>query len=111
MYKDACTRFLYAPVGAVVKPVFLDEDYTHLCNITEAVSMDNASNEVTATQDMLSTDPVAAELDIGFLPNCIWSLKDVAHAFRRMLSRLWAADKVMKMWSACSAIGETRQLN
>ena len=96
LYKDACTKYLNPPVGAAVKSEFLHEDFKHLCAITEALSVDSAPNEITAAQDMLSTDPVAIKLDLGFLPNCKWLLRDIPHSFRRILSRLWAADSIME---------------
>ena len=84
IYRDFCTRFLDPPPGAAVVPEFLEDSFNHLRNITEAVAVDSASNEITSVDDSKQNP-----LGTAFLPNLKHKLRDSAHSARRLLERLW----------------------
>jgi hypothetical protein len=93
VYTEFCTKFIDPPSGAVVRPQLDATLFEHIRTITEAVSTDSASNEVTAVQD--SRLPSATNRKPAFLPNCDHILRDGAHSARRVLSRPWKADEVL----------------
>ena len=67
------------------------ELYRHACNIVEAVCVDAASSE-TKSARMMKTTPAENPLT----PNLKAVIRDRAHAARRLLSRPWGADEVIK---------------
>ena len=90
IYRNVCTKYLNAPPSAAVKPEFDQPLFDHMCKITEAASVDSASNEVVAVKDM-SWHPSQD----GFCPNCKFILRDACHSGRRVLGRLFKADPVL----------------
>ena len=69
--------------------------YAHMIQILEAISVDSASNEITAASDMsLMPLPQACQT---FAPNCKHVLRDAAHSARRLLQRLWVADEATRL--------------
>ena len=91
VYKRVATRRANPPKGAVVETTFDQDGFDHCCGITEATSIDSAENEVVSARDMsTSRDGVPAPF-----PNNNHILRDAAHSGRRVLSRLFKADKVL----------------
>ena len=87
IYKDFCTKYVDPPRGAAVTPIFLEELFDHMRNITEALAIDSAENEIAAAHDM-KLDTAA---EPAFTPNCKFILRDACHSARRVLGRLFAA--------------------
>ena len=76
-----------------LSPVPLAKFYQHMCTITEAISVDSASNELTSARELCSWHP---DLGLKFLSNCRFILRDVAHSARRILGRGFGADPVLE---------------
>ena len=92
VFTQFCTKYANPPRNARFVEQFMEDKFRHLCNITEAISIDSAENEVCASNDT-RWDPVDAS---GALtPNCKFLLRDAAHSARRVLGRLFSADPVM----------------
>ena len=92
IFKRFCTRFFNPPKDCALQECYDDALYQHMCRILEGVSVDSASNELTAATDMsLLPLPNACK---RFAPHCKHVLRDAAHSARRLLGRLWAADEV-----------------
>ena len=92
IYKDFCTRYLDPPRGAIVEPCFLPDVYEHMRQVTEALAVDSAENEIVACRDMSTpTNGMPA-----FTPNNRFILRDAAHSGRRVLSRLFSACAVLR---------------
>ena len=88
--RKACTINSSPTAGSSLAEVFDASLFAHLREILEAISVDSASNEVTAVADMTSSlHPNTPQ----FAPNCKHLLRDSAHSARRLLERLWRADK------------------
>lgn len=86
IYKDACTKFSNPPPGANVTPFFDETAYDNLTKTTEAIAIDSAENEVCSVSDMTK---------LPMFPARLFVLRDLTHAFRRVLTRLWKADQTM----------------
>ena len=86
--KDACP-----PLGSKLEPCANCELYQHMCTITEAISVDSASNELTSTKELCSWHP---DLGSKFLSKCKFILRDAAHSARRILGRGFGADPVLE---------------
>ena len=86
IYKACCTRFSNPPRGCLLTPVFEEAAYKNLCKTTEAISIDSAENEVVAVKDMKK---------LPDFPDRVFTLRDLPHGSRRVLSRLWKADQTM----------------
>ena len=101
--KRLCTSLKDPPwYTAAMKPVaileqFDEQLFNHIRNITEAITIDSASDELVSASDMsASSPPVVVGRPHGcesFMPNLKHVLRDKAHASRRLLTRPWAADE------------------
>ena len=82
------------PEGAVLPQAgtFDNTLFAEVCNKVEAVTLDSAASEVLSARDM-STQHEGAAADF---PNAKHVLRDAAHNARRVLSRLFDADSVLK---------------
>ena len=87
VFRTFCTKFANAPKCASVEPVFNADLYEHMRNITEAISIDSASNEIAGAHDLSHS---TFTLD-AFLPSMMYILRDSAHCARRILQRGWAS--------------------
>ena len=114
VFRCACTSREHPPPGAHVEPMFHEDTFRHACDVTEAISIDSAENEVVSAWDMSRDhDGLPAPF-----PNCMHVLRDLPHSARRVLSRLWKAcpflDFVYKLFILISSIiqwsDELRQL-
>jgi hypothetical protein len=68
------------------------ELFEHIRVITEAITVDSASNEQVASADMSSGQ---TQRGSALTPNCKYVLLDCPHKARRVLSRPWKADPVL----------------
>ena len=90
--RQICTHFCtvnYAPPyknDDCRAPILDQKLLDHIRHITEAITIDSASDELASARDLKSNDHCAA-----FMPNLRFTLRDKAHASRRFLSRPWAA--------------------
>jgi hypothetical protein len=84
--KTASTKYNDPPKGALVEPQFDKEAYDKSCKTLEAVSIDSAENEVVSVSDMVEL-PMFGR---------IFTLRDLPHGSRRVLSRLYKADKTLE---------------
>ena len=92
IYTDFCTRYLDPPRGAIVEPCLLPDVYEHMRQVTEALAVDSAENEIVACREMSTpTDGMPA-----FTPNNRFILRDATHSGRRVLSRLFSACAVLR---------------
>ena len=83
-----CTQWHGADkYGAAVKASLDQTLFDHMCQVTEAITVDSASNEVTAAYDLSTAQ--------SFLPKCRFLLRDSAHGGRRILERPWKADSTV----------------
>jgi hypothetical protein len=88
VFKDIATSRSNCPArDCAVEPHYNEDFFQESCDKVEATSIDSAENEVVAVTDMCST---------GAFKNNTWTLRDSAHSARRILSRLWKADDVLK---------------
>ena len=86
-----CTAWCSPPLGCKKAECFNAELFRTLCSKVEAIAVDAAANEVTATFDVHGrTAP-----DHTLFKNLRWTLRDMAHAGRRILTRPWSADTVL----------------
>ena len=95
VFRTFCTKFAAPPPGAAVAPTFDEPLYRHMCQVVEAITVDSASNEVTAARDMSFGGALSA---VGLplnAPNCRYILRGCPHKARRVLSRPWKADPVL----------------
>ena len=116
LFKATCTRWKDPPAGANVVPTFDKNLFEHMRTITESISVDSASNEIVGAED--ATMVLEDDLN-SFLPNCKTVLRDLAHCFRRILSRCWKCDpaieRVFESWiqgpdSPTQLIGHSQDL-
>ena len=89
VYQEFCTLYVEPPPGAAVEPSFDPELYSKMRNMTEAIAVDSAENEVVASRDLCRNMH-------SFAPHCKFLLRDSAHATRRVLSRAWKACAVKR---------------
>lgn len=95
----ACTRFQPAPgVDFSATPkvqTFVKKDaFRALRHAVVAIVVDSAGDEMLASE-MMRSDRLAASA-VALTPNLLHVVRDKAHASRRLLSRPWAADPVLK---------------
>ena len=90
--KEACTSRAHCPTQSAVPPYFDEKLWEHMRHATEAIAIDSAESEVVSATDMARAKIDGSE---AAFPNCIHILRDAAHSVRRVLSRLFAADKVL----------------
>ena len=92
--RSACSKRVKPPEGAVLPQdgTFDNTLFAEVCNKVEAVTLDSAASEVLSARDM-STQHEGAAADF---PNAKHVLRDAAHNARRVLSRLFDADSVLK---------------
>ena len=92
--RSACSKRVKPPEGAVLPEAgtFDNTLFAEVCNKVEAVTLDSAASEVLSARDM-STQHEGAAADF---PNAKHVLRDAAHNARRVLSRLFDADSVLK---------------
>eukprot|EP00974_Lingulodinium_polyedra_P055009 5291310-Lingulodinium_polyedra.AAC.1 len=60
-----------------------------MCAITEAISVDYASNELVSARELCSWHP---DLGLKFLSGCKFILRDAAHSAGRILARGFGVD-------------------
>ena len=93
--RSFCTECRDPPREAAVRASWNSELHAHMTQILEAISVDSASNEITAASDMsLMPLPQACQT---FAPNCKHVLRDAAHSARKLLQRLWGADEATRL--------------
>ena len=94
IFEEFCLQDACPPEGSVpqIRPCANRDLYQHMCAITEAISVDSASNELVAAREQCSWHP---DLGLKFLKNCKFILRDAAHSARRILGRGFGADAVL----------------
>ena len=94
LIRDFCTPCKGAPDMKEERPC--DEALcAHIRHTVHSTTVDAASNEVTAAQDMSSklvTDTAGLQAGEVIFPCHRLTVRDEAHEFRRILSRPWHAD-------------------
>ena len=97
IFKDVCMIRDHAPRPLVAKAEFDKLLFAKSAGILEATCVDSASNEVVSVTDSSNRGPDWAD---AVFPNNKHVLRDSAHSARRLLSRLYNADHVLKdTWS------------
>ena len=89
--KNACTSRAHPPPDFEATPH--EDIFHHVRRAVEATSVDSAENEIVACRDMSTPKPDGSEADF---PNANHLFRDAAHSARRLLSRLFVADKWME---------------
>ena len=93
--RSFCTEYHDPPCEAAIRASWNSELYAHTTQILEAISVDSASNEITAANaTSLMSLPQACQT---CTPNCKHVLRDAVHSARKLLQRLWAADEAMRL--------------
>ena len=88
VFRTFCTKYADPPLGAQVEPEFLLKDFEHMLEILEAISVDSAENEIVSVKDINRLKPKGSRE--------ITVLRDACHSARRVLSRLFKADPILK---------------
>ena len=86
IFKRFCTRYANAPTSHLAAE-FREELFQHMLHIFEAISIDSAEAEVVSAKDINRIRQGSPDILV---------LRDGAHCARRLLSRLFEADPVIK---------------
>lgn len=93
IFEEFCLKDAGPPSGSALQPCADTQLYKHMCAITEAISVDSASNELASARELCSWHP---DLGLQFLTHCKFILRDAAHSARRILGRGFGADPILE---------------
>ena len=71
VFEEFCLHDACPPAGSALQPWFDLKLYQHMCDITEAISVDSASSELCPARELCSWNP---DLSLEFLRNCKFML-------------------------------------
>ena len=92
--KRACSRFCLPPAPSKSPAVLKKQLLQHLRTTVTSVTVDSAADEVLSAELMRSSVLNASQKELT--PNLRFVLRDRAHSSRRITSRPWHADTVLK---------------